>query len=107
MDFDQIFGDDGIADYIFDAFDSFMPSIFALSVNLYNKYKYHLKLLIVLIFTARIMYRLFYLNITKSSTDLRYKFAFNLINIITLIYCIYSEVKSDDTENFKKIKKID
>ena len=103
MNLDQIFGDDGIADNIFDMFDSFMPSVFALSVNFYNNYKYHLKLLIVLIFTSRILYRLFYLNITKSTFDLRHKLIFNIINIIILIYCIYSESKANETEN----KKID
>jgi len=103
MNLEQIFSDDGIADNIFDMFDSIMPSIFALSVNLYNNYKYHLKLFIVLVFTARILYRLFYLNITKSTFDLRHKLIFNIINIIILIYCIHSESKVKS----KETKKID
>ena len=91
MSLDQIFGDDNIVDNIFDIFDSTMPSFFALSVNFYNDYKYYIKLLIVLAFTTRILYRLFYLNITKTTSDLRFKLISNIVNIIILIYCIYSE----------------
>ncbi len=101
MDLDQIFGDDGFADNIFDMFDSFMPSVFALSVNFYDKYKYYLKLLIVLIFTTRIFYKIFYLNITKSTFDLRQKLIFNVINIIILIYCIYSESQTNNQSQEK------
>ena len=101
MSLNQIFGDDSIVDNIFDIFDSTMPSFFALSVNFYNDYKYYIKLLIVLVFTTRVLYRLFYLNITKTTSDLRFKLISNIVNIIILIYCIYSESneKVDEEKN--------
>ena len=88
MDFDQII------EPILDWFDSAMPSIFAFSTSIYNNYKNHIKLFIVLAFTVRILYRLFYLKMTRSTYDLRLKLAMNIFNIVVLSYYIYSEIKT-------------
>ena len=102
--------DSGAFDQITDSLETLIPSIFNfISSNVipfFKKYKYHLKLFILILLAGRVFYRMKILNIKEETVKLEYKFIGQIINIVIVFYLIFkNSIKKDIKVAKKKITK--
>lgn len=101
--------DNGIFDQITDSFETLLPTIFNFFnnnvISFLKKYKYHIKIFILLLLAARVFYRLKILNIKEETVNLEYKFIGQIINIVFVFYLIFKNNKKKEIsdENKKKL----
>ena len=107
--------DSGAFDQITDSLETLIPSLFNfVSSNVipfFKKYKYHIKLLILLLLAGRVFYRMKVLNIKEETVNLQYKFIGQIINIVIVFYLIFKnsikkDIKTVEKEITKDLKKI-
>jgi len=97
-----MFEDSGVFDLFFDIFETLTPSV-VLFIMFLNKHKNILKLIVLFLFTLRIIYKMNVLNLKDEKVSLNYKLISNIINILIIKYIVIKEF----IINKKKNKKLD
>jgi len=97
-----MFEDSGVFDLFFDIFETLTPSV-VLFIMFLNKHKNILKLIVLFLFTLRIIYKMNVLNLKYKKVSLNYKLISNIINILIIKYIVIKEF----IINKKKNKKLD
>ena len=87
-----MFKDSGTFDLIIDIFENLIPTIFSNIIDLFKKYKNILKFIILLLFTIRIIYRIYVLEIKEEKVNLHYKLASSIFNLLIVKYILIKEL---------------
>ena len=98
-----MFEDSGVFDLFFDIFETLTPSV-VLFIMFLNKHKNILKLIVLFLFTLRIIYKMNVLNLKDEKVSLNYKLISNIINILIIKYIVIKEFIINKKKN-KKIEK--
>ena len=85
-----MFEDSGVFDLFFDIFETLTPSV-VLFIMFLNKHKNILKLIVLFLFTLRIIYKMNVLNLKDEKVSLNYKLISNIINILIIKYIVIKE----------------
>jgi hypothetical protein len=88
--------DFGIFDQIVDSIETLIPTIinFVNNTTIFKFIKKHksiIKLILMILISFRVFYRIQILNIKEESVNLHYKLIGNVVNIVILVYTIISE----------------
>ena len=97
--------DSGTYDLILDSVETLIPTIYLLFNNkvitFFKKYRYYFKLMMLLGLSARVFYRIKYLDIKDETINLKYKFMTQIFNILFLAFILF---KDNIEEEVKEIK---
>ena len=99
-----MFEDSGVFDLFFDIFETLTPSV-VLFIMFFSKHKNILKLIVLFLFTLRIIYKINVLNLKDEKVSLNYKLITNIINILIIKYLVIKEFiidKKKDKDDDKK-----
>ena len=101
-----MFKDSGTFDLVIDIFENLIPTIFSNIIDLFQKYKNILKFIILLIFTIRIIYRIYVLEIKEEKVNLHYKLASSVFNLLIVKYVIIKELIDKNDKKNKNDRKL-
>mgnify|MGYP001233032916 CR=1 FL=1 len=87
-----MFKDSGLFDTILDVFENLIPTIFSNILDSLKKNKNILKFIVLLGFTIRIVYRIYFLNIKEETVNLHYKLISSIFNLIVIKYIIIKDI---------------
>ncbi len=87
-----MFKDSGLFDTILDVFENLIPTIFSNIIDSLKKNKNILKFIVLLGFTIRIVYRIYFLNIKEETVNLHYKLISSIFNLIVIKYIIIKDI---------------